>query len=164
MATATFTSGTTPGIVIVTATETETGLSGTVEIILGGIKIDITTSTSKFVPTPCQTATIYFEIKPELVRDSPETNVSMIIKDKNGELVYNSSEDADAQVSKITAIWIGKNTTGEPVNPQLSNYTVEIIVNYRNMTINDTHNVTVLPNKVIVVVDEERMKDNKRYA
>jgi hypothetical protein len=26
------------------------------------------------------------------------------------------------------------------------------------MTINDTHNVTVLPNKVIVVVDEERMK------
>jgi len=82
----------------------------------------------------------------------------MIIKDKNSKLVYNSSEDTNAQINKTTAIWIGKNTTGEHVDPRLSTYTVKIIVKYRNMTVNDTHNVTVLPNKVIVVVDEERMK------
>ena len=158
IATSNFTAGTIPGVVNVTANESKTHASDSVKIILGMVEINHTSSTSKFIPTPCRNATINFEIKPALLRDNPETNVSMIIRDKNSKLVYNSSEDQNAQVNKTTAIWTGRNTTGEHVDPRLSNYTVKIIVKYRNMTINDSHEVTVLPNKVIVVVDEERMK------
>ena len=158
IATSNFTAGTIPGVVNVTANESKTHASDSVKIILGMIEINHTSSTSKFIPTPCRNATINFEIKPALLRDNPETNVSMIIRDKNRKLVYNSSEDQNAQVNNTTAIWTGKNATGEHVDPRLSNYTVKILVKYRNMTVNDTYNVTILPNKVIVVVDEERMK------
>jgi parallel beta-helix repeat protein len=58
IATSNFTAGTIPGVVNVTANESKTHASDSVKIILGMIKINHTSSTYQFIPTPCRNATI----------------------------------------------------------------------------------------------------------